>query len=519
MGNNYRERLKAANEVLSEAVKTAYKDEYLLSNQVLSKIPFNNDYFEYFLAGEEPDGASPLLIAKKAALYYAKSAVHYVLYLLKIALHLISGQRAETFKVDEDVVLIDVVFLVDRIRESGGFIEKYFFPGLGEFCERNGVRCAYLPFFYSSSCQRKPFELFKVFRILKKQRWQVLTEFQLLTFSDVLLVGWFMLAYPFHVLRYRKTLRADIYGNRLLRYALVNGLDSVSFYSYIRNRIGRRIASLMFRHLKVISWYENQPSNKNLIKGLRSGSGRITVYGAQLFPRSVDYRFIMPDENEKPFGIIPDIMVVGGERFMGSGGAVPLRLGPSLRSRRLFNERPGVMRGGDVVVFLHLFEKDTARMLRILGDPLLSHHKFILKPHPGLPLSRLRRLIPANARIVEEDIYSLLSSARAVIGAGSGSMVEAVASGVPVICIKGGRQFDYNRGFFDKGEGIIWAEAASAAELLTQLERIGKSAESGETMQELAREYADHYFCRPTEDLIRSAFDFDHPKRKGRYDG
>jgi UDP:flavonoid glycosyltransferase YjiC (YdhE family) len=177
------------------------------------------------------------------------------------------------------------------------------------------------------------------------------------------------------------------------------------------------------------------------------------------------------------------------------------------------------MRGGDVVVFLHLFEKDTARMLRILGDPLLSHHKFILKPHPGLPLSRLRRLIPANARIVEEDIYSLLSSARAVIGAGSGSMVEAVASGVPVICIKGGRQFDYNRGFFDKGEGIIWAEAASAAELLTQLERIGKSAESGETMQELAREYADHYFCRPTEDLIRSAFDFDHPKRKGRYDG
>jgi hypothetical protein len=506
--SSYEERLGEARGVLSAALEAAYHDEFLLSNQVLGRSPFSNDYLELFLSGEEKS-ASPLLIARSLLLYYAKSSIHYALYLVKKALHAISGQRAKTFESGKDAVLVDVVFLVDSIRAAGRFDERYFFPGLSAFLKDNNIRYAYLPFFYSGSYQRKPFELFKVFRILKAQDEPVLTEFQLLNIIDILRISLFILAYPFHVLRFRKTLGAATFGNRILRYELVRALDHVTFYSYIRYLVGRRIAALPFSSLKVISWYENQPMNKNLYKGLRSGAGSVAVYGAQLFPHSLDYHYMMPDANERSYGLSPDVVVVGGSRYIHDDGAVPYRVGPSLRNARLFAQTSPKTKtpDKDIVVFLHLFREDTTHLLRLLRDPALEEFKFLLKPHPGLPIDGLGSLVPGNCRITDEDLYTLLGHACVAIGGGSGSLVESVALGVPVICVKSKRRFDYNRGFFDAGEGVIWSEVATAGELQKELGRIGMMSGSA-AIAELAAGYRNRCFVEPTDEAIRKAFDF-----------
>ena len=85
-----------------------------------------------------------------------------------------------------------------------------------------------------------------------------------------------------------------------------------------------------------MSWYENGTLDKNFYRGLRSVSSRIDIIGAQLFVRPHGYLSIIPDEQESPFDVIPERILVNGQGYSFVSEYAQVEVGPSLRNRHLF---------------------------------------------------------------------------------------------------------------------------------------------------------------------------------------
>ena len=93
---------------------------------------------------------------------------------------------------------------------------------------------------------------------------------------------------------------------------------------------------------------------------------------------------------------------------------------------------------------------------------------------------------------------SFFKTAKIVIGAASGTLVEAASLGIPVIYIKSIQRFDYNP-LPVYGKGIIWDEAANTAEiekLLIKFENALNDVDESDRIKKIAGEYKAMFFLR-----------------------
>ncbi|MCH2389967.1 MAG: hypothetical protein MK234_04720, partial [Nitrospinales bacterium] len=164
---------------LSQASQKAYSDIYLIANDVLAKLEMRRGMLEFYLAGVIPDSFSLAKKIIKIIQYYLKNTAWFVLYLLAKVAHLLSGQK---YSIDESKKLyaLDVYFIVSDILRQKKFEDRYL-TGLAEVLDKSGESYVYIPRWFGSW---NPICLFKAFRILRKKEYPVLTEFQLLEWSD-----------------------------------------------------------------------------------------------------------------------------------------------------------------------------------------------------------------------------------------------------------------------------------------------------------------------------------------------
>ena len=97
-----------------------------------------------------------------------------------------------------------------------------------------------------------------------------------------------------------------------IKNELLDSIDIVSLSGYTRYLFGKNISMLCNSKIKFISWYENQPQDKNFYRGLRFNQSDVKVYGAQLFPwpsTVLNYHIHKGDQNLR---LIPDCILVNG---------------------------------------------------------------------------------------------------------------------------------------------------------------------------------------------------------------
>ncbi|MFH1593907.1 MAG: hypothetical protein ABID09_04355 [Candidatus Omnitrophota bacterium] len=501
------DEIKAAYEAISSINKEAYKDIFLISNQVLSKNPVNNDFISNFLNKKDFPNVPWWVVTCKLFTYYAKSFLHLAMYLLKFLEYYLSGLRFYPDGGKEELIAIDICFIIESIKISQGF-HDFYFPGLEAVLKKKNKHFAYIPFFYSASYYKRPFELYDALRILKKEKVPIVTEFQMLSLGDLRSLLIFMLAYPFRVLRFSKTLERGSYKERLIRHELIETLGQVTFYSFSRYLLGKRLLTLPYEKIKLISWYENQPIHKNLYMGLRTKPGKASIYGAQLFLHPRDYLYILPDEDEQVFGVIPDKIIANGPSYIPEGTRLNYALGPSLRSAKVFDVVVKKEDQKNIVVLLPCFKEEADNILQMLSDADLRSQNILLKAHPALPVEKFMSRIPPYVTVTNEDTYKLFKTAKAVVSAASSVLVEAASIGIPSISVKGTKQFDYSNPLSEYGKGIIWEEVKSPEELRRQIEKIEYLLENEpEKIRAVADKYKSMFFCEATEENIEKAFE------------
>ena len=496
------QKIQKAYSFLSDMSSRAYSDTFLISNQVLSKNPFTNNFLKRYLANDFTVALNRTVLFKKILKYFFFSVKNFLKYCFEFLEYFISGMRYQ-HKKNEELVIIDMPFLISNIQKDRKFNDSYF-PGLASFLSKSNRLYAYLPIFVG---MKRRCVMSKILRILKQQKIPVMVEYQLLNVWDLFFLLNFIVIYPFRVFAFIKKLNSDDPKQHLLRSELLHSLSDITFMSYSRYLLGKRIAQLPCKKIKVISWDENQADNKNFYKGLRSHPKKVEIIGAQLLIYSKNVLNITTDEREICFGVVPDTLLVNGPWYIPQNTLLHYSVGPSLRFREIFNFQALPSNESNILVLLPYYKNEIRNILDVIRNIEFPNLNLLIKPHPVTDITQFHSLLPKHAIIVYDNIYSLFRKARIVIGGGaSGTLLEAATVGIPTIFVQNAAALNGNS-LPDLGKGVIWDSALTKEELKKKVKNLNEMIMRNQhEIETLAKSYKDAFFCEPTDENIARAF-------------
>jgi hypothetical protein len=499
------QRVKDLYDYLGRVTQIAYNDDYLLTTPVLSRSTFLRSILQTLTTNQPPPKLTGFHIVKNIFLYYVKSSARYFIQLAKHTAHYFSRHKFHVDPDTETLTLIDILFFTPRIVADGNYKCTHF-PGLEEVLSKQGKACAYTTKFFDSS---NPFRLFNVFKILKKNKRPVLTEFQLLNFGDYCSAFKFLLMYPFHVMKLVNQLEGKPEDD-FLTHALFETLSEPVLLYYFQLLYGRRISQLPVKNIKCISWYENQPREKCFYKGLRAGQKKVDLFGAQLYVWPSSLGSTDPEESEIKFDVVPDKVVVNGPYYLPEQRLVDYRVGPSLRSERLFQVQANPAESENILILTPYFEPEIGYFLKLINQ-LDVQQSILLKFHPGVDQRKFASRVKQGVKIVQGDLFDFLINSKMVIGMATGTLAEAASLGIPAISIESNEsgRSEFSHSFLpDLGKGIIWDCASNISEVVDRVNKFNElMTKEPETIAEMGERYKEMLFCPPSEQKIVEAFD------------
>ena len=494
-------RLQELFDYLSKLNQTAYRDEWMLANDVLAKDPTCGDILNRYFSGNPPLPPGPAFQCLKLLECYGKNLVWFATYLLKALVVRFLGSGFKPPRDADDLVLIDSFFLCNKIAQEQQYQEIYF-PGLEKVLKEKGRAYAFTPQF---SQAHNPRTFWEAFKVLKKSGIPLLTEFHVLRGTDYLRALLFLFFYPWRVMRLARRLPVGE-PEPWVRFALWDTLDRIRVSGFLRLLYGRRLSRLPFRRIQCISWFENQSTNKCFYRGLRHVPGKVFLQGAQFFIWPPTHLNIHVDPREIPFGVVPDVVLVNGPFYLEDESPVCFKVGLALRYQGLFTCRPDPRNAQAILVVMSYWEYEIETVLDFLRKAELEA-PLIIRFHPNTNVDRYLHRLPPSLELDRGDRFRTLERVRLIVGAASGLMVEGASLGIPVLAIVKPTYLSHNY-FPDLGRGLLWDRVEEPEDLKKMVERFGEILEEREDeVQRMARQYRELFFAPPREEDFARVFE------------
>jgi surface carbohydrate biosynthesis protein (TIGR04326 family) len=151
--------------------------------------------------------------------------------------------------------------------------------------------------------------------------------------------------------------------------------------------------------------------------------------------------------------------------------------GPALRFAHLFQESAAAeSRGADVLVVVPGFVNEATELLTKLAeamrDPIPA--SVLIKPHPALPMPRLRELVPEiddipRLAVVSGSMGDALARAAVAVTLASSAIVDTIAAGVPVCRVRRDTDLDMDPALWLDVPADVCPAASTAEELRAAL--------------------------------------------------
>ncbi|MDR2075601.1 MAG: hypothetical protein LBP61_01510 [Desulfovibrio sp.] len=516
-------------EAFSRLTARAFADDRLLACPTLSKAPHSGDILRRFLRNDpyQPPAGRIRLILR----YGLTNGGHLCFLLLtRLFLALLgwktpwtalrqagkpsSGEESGAGRTGAPVI-VDTFALLPDLAESGCFREGYL-PGLAEALRENGHPPVRLYRLYGS---RDPRILWKALKVLAAAG-PGLTEAHLFRAGDWLRLLRHCCAYPRALRRLIRSLDAadPAAPEAWIRGALIRTAGQNILGGEARRlaglRLGAGLASLPRGNppVRIISWYENQTIDKTFQRGLAQAEGltgrHIPTLGAQLFIWPATLLNNHPDDGEAALGLTPDRILVNGPFFLPENTRQAYALGPSLRYGHLFV--PPLSRGETenrpLLVLLSYHPEETARVLELVL-PLARGQNLLYKFHPAARVADFASFLPPSPSLISGALAPALEKAGAVIGAGSGSLAEAVVLGLPVLNAEDPSGIDGLSLTYlpPLGRGRLWESARRTEDIEPALRRL-HAFRKDPARPELLTAFRNLLFTAPTPEAVRKAF-------------
>ena len=216
-------------------------------------------------------------------------------------------------------------------------------------------------------------------------------------------------------------------------------------------RLPHRLRDAAFIPEQVIAWSENQLHDKALVLGCRAAFPGVPFTAVQNTPLPPNLLNLFPTRSECEHGVAADREVCSGPlaaRILAAESRSKLAtvVGCGLRYDYLWqSSNNGASRAAEspltVLVLLPTSASTAVEILDVIAPLVVrrSATRWYVKAHPDSRIEEIRAAIPADVMrrltFVEESTRECLQAADVVVTSGSGTALEAVASGIPVLLI------------------------------------------------------------------------------------
>ena len=333
----------------------------------------------------------------------------------------------------------------DSCLEKNGIFKDRFFPGLAEWLKSKGYRVLVIPFPYQTNIKTS-----QLYRWFRESSTDFLIPDDYTTFRDYFCSFLKVLKTVFIPKRVMpfKGLNIKQLVNHL-RWQQAENSEQVRFLNYIpliKKMVGSGLKVDLF-----VDKFENMPKEKPQIQALKKYMPKCKIIGYQhssIAPFMLKYSV---GKGEFDDGLFPDFIISNGDWFkkcliMNGFPESKVRSGPSLRSNYLFSLQQVISENNSacekqILVVLSL---DLSMSIELIDKVNASFkntpYRIILKPHPMADKGKLSayfgsEVLSKNVYWFEGEMDEALKTADCVISIGSASVMEAAASGVPVVIV------------------------------------------------------------------------------------
>ena len=349
--------------------------------------------------------------------------------------------RAERRLPPYPLIVVDEFVNRDSFR-AGRFVDHYFEGLPTTLLPEDANRLCIMPTFYRIRDYRSTISA------MRQSNYNFLLREDYLKFSDYMfaLCHWLRSTHlcgrkiRFSEFEVGPLIDSDIRAGRF-SYSSVQSLLS---YRFLRNakRLGLNISHLL-------DWYEGQDIDHAFAAAINWHTIPITHVGYRpVAPPG--YLSVTPTQHEVEAEVVPRILAVVGTRarmeLSSKLTGTEVRAAPSFRYRTLRNLQT-VDKGAskNILVLLPLDISAVGRCAEIIkplvrDDPTIHWH---IKFHPLMPRHEAVRAFGEQAemlRIVDGPYYYWLARCDLIIGGSTNALAEAVAVGIPAICLATGNQ-------------------------------------------------------------------------------
>lgn len=486
--------LKRYFDQLSKVISYSSESWYYSTSHFFSKV----GAYEAVIKFQNGSRVNVWLIFSQLCRYTFKVSFLFLFYIFSKLIYKIFGSKTKIAR--KETIYLDSYLLVKNALEGKGLVESYF-PGLVEFLNVKNYNCIILPRLYGSHSLK---EIYQLFRVFKNSKATIITEFQLLDYQDYFRLIIYLIVYPVKMLEFYFKIIQTHPDNGFLKYYFWLDMNGSNFYGAVRYLYAEKLAKIFREGDRIVQWFENQPYEKCLNRALNSSTKNIRIFGCQLFlyPQELFNAYIDPNELElhKPGKIL-----VNGEFYLeksGSGNAV----GPSLRYKKLFETVVHRNLTTARLILLSYFDNANQSIIKLINS-LNQSGVHLVKLHPSASESQLKDLINFDYSLALEDIYSLFNNVSIVVGAASGSLIEAIACGIPAIIVSenGGTEYNYLPDFC---KGVLWDVAFDKNSFLIVEEVLASKVRTNDPLRlNMIQRVRSELFTEPTEERILEAFE------------
>ena len=441
--------------------------------------------------------------------------------LSQLLLHVIvkvSRFLSKTIELDE-IILIDTFI-------SPGFIEKdRYYTGMTEALSDDEKKsCYFVPLLIGF----RPWHFLHVVKKLRESRRNLIFKEDYLKIRDY----FFAWGYTFRTRFFKKaTCRFqgfDIWP--LVREELnsLNGFES-SFAALLNYRFAKRLSEKHVPLKLVVDWFENQSVDRGWNAGFRKFFPTIKTIGYLGFISNAYPYFMHPTEEEMKNKVIPQEIYVIGKNLVGSVKRfcmdINVKVAPAFRFQGVWKERRYYppKTGYTVCVALPARNDEASHIFRLIVEAkrvLDEQIRFIIKPHPAVPVSQiidnLGEEISGRFEFIDGngDFNDWIEKSHLLISSGSSTCTETIVKGIPVIVVLNRSSMNQNP-IPDSIPKDIWRVCYSSQELINAVLYFAKkrSRISSESI-ELCRSMKQKLFAPVTRKGVREFLNFEGRQRQ-----
>ena len=409
-------------------------------------------------------------------------------------------------------VIVDS-FLYEKDFKADGQYRSSYMPGLVEWYKKNAIDCALVV----SVVGVRMSAFLGLYKKIKCSQDVIFPFERIVTVSDLLSAVVDIVVYICRFIGdfgYNKScppiVRLAGYG----RYQSALG----GLHELLYKHLPRRWFELGMKPKILLDWFENQPLDRALAVGVHAEGSTIRHIAFRPYIVAEMHAFLYTSIHQHESGACPQEHWVSGEglraMLQATDPIAKYRVVPALRYVHVWNGVGGDPSLSDKPVLAVLLSHSKPESISVLKHVffdrgLLEDFQVVIRVHKNVPVKYfqdwcIRNTVPVDSvRWEENSLSDMLKVAAFVVSTGTGSALEAVCYGVPVVII--GRRAGLTMNPLTAVDQRMWTEVYSPQELSAVLRAwTPHHPLSVIERMDLGRAIRDEYFCQVNDESMEA---------------